>query len=76
MFHYSDAHVLVSSTITFANTGIVPATIIKNCAPFTDCISEINNTHVDNAIYLYVAMPMYNLSDYSEIIRKHLDVQR
>ena len=76
MFHYSDAHVLVSSTITFANTGIVPATIIKNCAPFTDCISEINNTHVDNAKYLYVVMPMYNLSDYSEIIRKHLDVQR
>ena len=21
----------------------------KNCAPFTDCISEINNTQADNA---------------------------
>ena len=23
--------------------------IIKNCAPFTNCISEINNTLIDNA---------------------------
>ena len=23
--------------------------IIKNCAPFTNCISKINNTQVDNA---------------------------
>ena len=23
--------------------------IIKKCAPFTDCISEINNTGIDNA---------------------------
>ena len=23
--------------------------IFKNCAPFTNCITEINNTQVDNA---------------------------
>ena len=23
--------------------------IFKNCAPFTDCISKINNTQADNA---------------------------
>ena len=23
--------------------------IFKNCAPFTDCITKINNTQVDNA---------------------------
>ena len=23
--------------------------IFKNCAPFTDCISEINNAQLDNA---------------------------
>ena len=23
--------------------------IFKNCAPFADCISKINNTQVDNA---------------------------
>ena len=26
--------------------------IFKNCAPFTDCISEINNTQIDNAKYI------------------------
>ena len=37
----------------------------ENCAPFTDCISEINNTQIDNAKYLEVVMPMYNLIEYS-----------
>ena len=31
-----------------------------NCAPFTDCISEINNTQVDIAKYIDRVMPMYN----------------
>ena len=33
--------------------------------PFTDCISEINNTQIDNAKYIDVIMPMYNLIKYS-----------
>ena len=44
---YSDAHILVSGTITVAevaaggeNNNIQVA--IKNCAPFTNSISEIN----------------------------------
>ena len=28
---------------------IIKKKIIKTCAPFTDCISEINNTGIDNA---------------------------
>ena len=35
--------------------------MFKNCARFTDCISEINNTQVDNAKYTDIVMPMYNL---------------
>ena len=35
--------------------------IFKNCAPFTDCISEINNTQIDNAKYIVVVMLMYNI---------------
>ena len=38
--------------------------IFKNCAPFTDCISEINNTQVDNVKDIHVVMPMYNLTNY------------
>ena len=40
--------------------------IFKNCAPFTDCISKISNTQIDNAEYIDIVMPMYNLIEYSD----------
>ena len=40
--------------------------MFKNCAPFTDCISEINNNQIDNAKYVDVVTPMYNLIEYSD----------
>ena len=54
---YSDAYILVSGTITGNgdNDTVKRAderekgVIFKNCAPFIDCISEINNTQIDNA---------------------------
>ena len=49
---YSNAYILLSGTITITGAGADDATkrldeinkgvIFKNCAPFTDCISEIN----------------------------------
>ena len=38
----------------------------KNSAPFTDCISEINNTQTDNAKFTDVVMSVYNLIEYSD----------
>ena len=38
----------------------------KNNAPFVSCISEINNTLIDNAEDLDAVMPMYNLLEYSK----------
>ena len=32
--------------------------IFKNCAPFTNCISKINNTQIDNAEYIDIVMSM------------------
>ena len=43
---------------------------LKNNAPFTSCISKINNTFIDNAEYLDIVMPMYNLLEYSKNYRK------
>ena len=37
----------------------------KNWAPFINCISEINNTQVDD-----VVMPMYNVTKHSNIFWK------
>ena len=40
--------------------------IFKNCAPFTDCISKINNTQIDNAKDIDIVIPIYNLIVYSD----------
>ena len=37
----------------------------KNCAPFTKCISRINNTDIDNAHDIDIVIPMHNLIEYS-----------
>ena len=42
--------------------------VIKSnlCAPFTKCVTHINDEHVDNADNLDIVMPMYNLIEYSD----------
>ena len=71
---YSDAYVLVKGTISVNNNAAADAAanntnkkvIFKNCAPFTNCISEINNTQIENAKDIDIVMPMYNLIEYSD----------
>ena len=71
---YSDAYVLAKGTIAVSNTAAASAdanntnkkVLFKNCVPFTNCISEINNTQVDNAKDIDIVMPMYNLIEYSD----------
>ena len=71
---YSDAYILVKGTITVNNTAAQGAAanntnkkvILKNCAPFTNCISEINNPQIDNAKDIDIVMPLYNLIEYSD----------
>ena len=40
--------------------------IFKNCAPFINFKTEINNTEIDNAKHIDTVMPMYNLIEYSD----------
>ena len=73
---YSDAYILVNGKITIAGEGANAAArqaderdkgvVFKNCAPFINCISEINNTQIDNAKDIDIVMPMYNLIEYSD----------
>ena len=52
LYGQSDAYILVKRNMTVNNTAAEGATannsnkkvIFKNCAPFTNCISKINNT--------------------------------
>ena len=66
-------HILVKGNISINNTAAAAAdqnrnkkVIFKNCAPFTNCISKINNTQIDNAKYIDILMPMYNLKEHSD----------
>ena len=59
LFDYSNAYILVKGIIRVVGQGADAAAIaidgnnkqaiFKNCASFTDCISEINNTQVDHS---------------------------
>ena len=72
---YSDAYILVKGMITI-NGGADAAArqaderdkgvSFKNCAPFINCISEINNTQIGNAKYIDIVMPTYKLIEYSD----------
>ena len=73
---YSDAFIFASGTITITGEGDGHASkrankrekevIFKNCAPFTKCISSINNTQIDNAEDIDLGILMYDLLIYSD----------
>ena len=73
LFDYSDAYILIKGTITAPNAAAVDADAknankkvqFKTCLPFTNCIYEINNRHVDNAKDIDILMPMSNFIEYS-----------
>ena len=46
---YSDAYILVTGNITATSDGANDRVAFKNFAPFTKCITHINDKHVDNA---------------------------
>ena len=63
---YSDAYILVTGDITATGGDANTKVAFKNCAPFTKCVTHINDEHVDNADNLDIVMPMYNLIEYSD----------
>ena len=77
---YSDPYLLVTGKIavtrTIAAAGAQPqrkqvlteATQVafKNCAPLKDCRTKISDTFVDYADFINIAIPMYNLIEYSD----------
>ena len=70
---FSDAYIFVKGNIAVTNPNNVKrnkAVAFKNNAPFINCISKINGIKVDNAEDLGVAMPMYNLLEYSKNYKK------
>ena len=77
LYDYSHAYIFVKGNISFNKAAAAPAVpnnrnknvIFKNPAPFTDCITKINNTQADNSKDIDLVMPMY----IAIIIQKHLE---
>ena len=82
---YSYKYIHVKRTITIPNSAVAGAAanntnkkvILKNCATFTKCISEINNAQIDDAFTLPIIlsvcsslMDCTNLIEYSDIYSK------
>ena len=63
---YSDAYIFVAGDIKVADIAADISVAFKNCAPFTRCITDINDEHVKIAENLDIIMPMYNLIEYSD----------
>ena len=73
---YSDAYILAEGKITITGAKDDPVArqaderdkgvAFKSCAPFINCISEINNTQIDNCKDIDIVMPLYNLLEYSD----------
>ena len=73
---YGNSYILAKGTITITGAGDDAAArkadkrdkgvTFKNCAPFTKCITRINNRDIDNAYDIDIVMPMYNLIEYSD----------
>ena len=75
---YCDVYILVKGNILANNTAADGAAanntnkkvIFENCAPFTDCICEINNRHLDNAKDIDIIISMYNSAEYRDSFSK------
>ena len=68
---YSDAYIVVKGIFIVSvderdRDEMNRQVILKNNAPFISCISKINGVLVENAEDLDIAMPLYNLLEYSK----------
>ena len=70
--NYVDTSIVVKGKITVeternrAIDGNNRNFILKNNAPFINCMSKINNLSIENAENLDNVMPMYNLIEFSK----------
>ena len=65
--NYSDAYIFVTGDITATNGDENTDVAFRNRAPFTKCITHMNDEKFDTAgitIGIGITMPMYNLIEY------------
>ena len=68
---FSDVYIVVKGDIAVTepdNEKRNKSVVFKSNAPFINCISKINRVQIDNSEDLDLAMPMYNLLEYSKLL--------
>ena len=55
---YSDAYILVTGNINVTGGDVNTKVAFKICVPFRKCRREINETFVDDAEHINIALPM------------------
>ena len=63
---YSDAYILLTGNINVTGGDENTKVAFKTCARFEKCSTEINETFVDDARHINIAMSMYSLIEYSD----------
>ena len=63
---YSDAYILVTGSIRITRGNQNTKVAFKNCAPFKESRTEINETFIEEVEHINIIMPMYNLIEYSD----------
>ena len=63
---YSDAYILVTGNIKVENGNDATRVAIKNCDPFTKAFFKLNDSQVDTADNLDLAMNLYNMLECSD----------
>ena len=75
---YSDAYILVTGNITITRAiagnpvqrkqplNAATQVVFKDFAPCEKCSTEIDGTLIDEASFINITMPMYNLIEYSD----------
>ena len=64
--NYSDAYILLTGNINVVGGNNNTKVAFKNCSPFRKCRTEINETFIDEADFINITIPMYNLIQYSD----------
>ena len=62
--YYNDASILIRGDIT-VTAGPEIQLALKNCAPFTKCITKIDGATTDDIDNLDLVMLIYNIIEYS-----------
>ena len=57
---------VIKPNLKIANIAANTNLAFRNCAPFTGCVTHINDEHVETAEDLDIIMPKYNLIEYSD----------